>query len=155
MADSTLGQVWRLDDLTTGPLDEDAIWVATNPGNTVVAVRPDGSTIVVVAFGRTWKDRDILYVVTGGGLAGPVNGTLTEGGELIAIGTTRLRWSVLALHYIFGIKCLAYRQWKKTYWLRCYRPQGWQSRLMELQGLLGKKLHRWAAERFLVRVLGL
>ena len=36
-------------------------------------------------FGRTRKDRDVLYVTTNGGLAGPVNGRVTVGGKLAAV----------------------------------------------------------------------
>ncbi|KAH8662707.1 hypothetical protein BGZ61DRAFT_432234 [Ilyonectria robusta] len=37
------------------------------------------------AFGRTRKDRNILYVTTAGGQAAPVNGTYVEGGKVVAV----------------------------------------------------------------------
>ncbi|KAK9364351.1 hypothetical protein V1509DRAFT_643775 [Lipomyces kononenkoae] len=90
-----------VDDLTTGPLKKNTIWAATNVGDSVVAVKLNGTSVVVdgspqqltvagatsSAFGRTSNDTYILYVTTTGGLADPVNGTLTEGGEVIAIDT--------------------------------------------------------------------
>jgi hypothetical protein len=91
-----------LDDLTTGPLDGDTVWVTSDLGNTVIAVQPDGSNVVVdgsknqlsfagttaCAFGKSARDYEILYVTTNGGLASPVNGTLTEGGSVIAVDTS-------------------------------------------------------------------
>lgn len=44
-----------------------------------------GST--AVAFGRGRRDRDVLYVSTGGALAKPVNDTKTEGAKVVAIDT--------------------------------------------------------------------
>ncbi|KAK1593822.1 uncharacterized protein LY79DRAFT_551002 [Colletotrichum navitas] len=41
-------------------------------------------------FGRTKLDRHIIYVTTNGGVAGPVNGTITEPGKVVAIDTGRL-----------------------------------------------------------------
>ncbi|KAK1992161.1 hypothetical protein LX36DRAFT_704266 [Colletotrichum falcatum] len=41
-------------------------------------------------FGRTKRDCHILYVTTNGGVALPINGTLTEPGKVIAIDTRRL-----------------------------------------------------------------
>ena len=43
------------------------------------------------AFGRTEKDKHILYVVTGGGLATPVNGNITVGAQVLAVDTSM--WS--------------------------------------------------------------
>ncbi|CAJ2507615.1 Uu.00g088010.m01.CDS01 [Anthostomella pinea] len=77
------------------------LWAATNFDNKVVAIRPDGSSVVVAgglteltvagdtadAFGRTQDDFHVLYVVTGGGLASPVNGTITEPAKIVAINT--------------------------------------------------------------------
>ncbi|KAK4501451.1 hypothetical protein PRZ48_007260 [Zasmidium cellare] len=40
-----------------------------------------------VAFGRTRKDRHILYVVTGGGRVTPVNGNVTIGAQVLAVDT--------------------------------------------------------------------
>lgn len=36
-------------------------------------------------FGRTKRDRSVLYVTTSGGAADPVNGTIIEGGKLVAV----------------------------------------------------------------------
>ncbi|KAJ4126943.1 hypothetical protein NW754_002213 [Fusarium falciforme] len=92
---------------TTSSLDDFALdrkgtsWVTTNGNNSVLAISPNGKSVVVAgsiseltvagataaAFGRTPKDRDILYVVTSGALAAPVNGTITEGGKIVAINT--------------------------------------------------------------------
>lgn len=92
---------------TTSSLDDFALdrkgtsWVTTNGNNSVLAISPNGKSVVVAgsiseltvagataaAFGRTPQDRDILYVVTSGALAVPVNGTITEGGKIVAINT--------------------------------------------------------------------
>lgn len=74
-------------------------WVTTNANNSVLRISPNGKSVVVAgsiseltvagataaAFGRKPLDRDVLYVVTSGALAGPVNGTITEGGKIVAI----------------------------------------------------------------------
>lgn len=39
-------------------------------------------------FGRGAGDKDVLYVVTTGGMSAPVNGELTEGGKVVAVNTT-------------------------------------------------------------------
>lgn len=41
-------------------------------------------------FGRTSADRHILYVVTDGGLASPINGTFVEPAKVVAVDTSRL-----------------------------------------------------------------
>ncbi|KAK2011571.1 hypothetical protein LZ32DRAFT_679651 [Colletotrichum eremochloae] len=41
-------------------------------------------------FGRTKLDRHTVYVTTNGGVAGPINGTVTEPGKVVAIDTSRL-----------------------------------------------------------------
>ncbi|KZV95571.1 hypothetical protein EXIGLDRAFT_672131 [Exidia glandulosa HHB12029] len=45
------------------------------------ALIPGGTSAV---FGRTAKDRDVVYVTTSGGLAGPINGTYVEGAKVVA-----------------------------------------------------------------------
>lgn len=45
-----------------------------------------------VAFGRTEKDRDVLYVVTAGGLAAPVKGNITVGAQVLAIDLGKCGW---------------------------------------------------------------
>ncbi|CAN9119877.1 unnamed protein product [Alternaria sp. RS040] len=74
-------------------------FIAQNSGNSLERVDVDGTrsliagglnTTVVAgatsaAFGRTWKDKGVVYVVTSGGQAAPVNGTYTEGGKVVAV----------------------------------------------------------------------
>ncbi|CAN9118779.1 unnamed protein product [Alternaria alternata] len=74
-------------------------FIAENGGNSLERVDVDGTrsliagglnTTVVAgataaAFGRTWKDQGVVYVVTSGGQAAPVNGTYTEGGKVVAV----------------------------------------------------------------------
>jgi hypothetical protein len=82
--------------------DDGTLWAVSNDGNTIVAVSKDGKIIEEVAgrrdqltiaggtaaaFGRTKKDRDVLYVSTAGGLDAPVNGTVTEPGKVVAVDT--------------------------------------------------------------------
>jgi hypothetical protein len=90
-----------LDGVTFGPDDRDTIWVASNANNQLVAVPPRGEPIAVlgasdeavlpgpvsVAFGKLPGDTETLYVVTGGALLNPVNGTFVEGGKIIAVDT--------------------------------------------------------------------
>jgi hypothetical protein len=96
----TFASPW-VDDFTFGPETDGLIWASTNIGNTIVAVYPNGTTVTVegaftqltvagataVEFGRTKKDAHVLYVSTTGGLARPVNGTVMEGGKVVAIDT--------------------------------------------------------------------
>jgi hypothetical protein len=88
-----------LDDFTIGA--DGTIWAVENVGNRLFAVRPDGSYETVAGgvnqttiagdtsatFGRGKTDQKTLYVVTSGAQAGPVNGTYTEGGKVVAIDT--------------------------------------------------------------------
>ncbi|KAK9774092.1 putative SMP-30/Gluconolactonase/LRE-like region domain-containing protein [Seiridium cardinale] len=81
------------------------LWAATNLDNLVVALRPDGSSETVagaatqltvagdtsVTFGTTKSDSHILYVVTTGAVASPVNGTVTEPPKVVAVDTTGFR----------------------------------------------------------------
>ncbi|KAH8816709.1 hypothetical protein F5884DRAFT_748189 [Xylogone sp. PMI_703] len=76
-------------------------WIATNPDNRVIVVGADHKIITVAGsvseltvagctathFGKTWKDKHILYVTTNGAMAAPVNGTVTENGKVVAIDT--------------------------------------------------------------------
>ena len=76
-------------------------WVATHQGNTVNVISPFGEQVIVAgninsteiaestdaAFGRTPSDRNVLYVVTGGGARVPVNGYEVVGGQIVAIDT--------------------------------------------------------------------
>ncbi|KAI1747830.1 hypothetical protein F4782DRAFT_395339 [Xylaria castorea] len=75
-------------------------WAATNFDNTVAVAKPGSTGIVVdgestqltvagdtaVAIGgRTKSDKNIVYITTGGALARPVNGTVTEAAKIVAI----------------------------------------------------------------------
>ncbi|KAK4443380.1 hypothetical protein QBC34DRAFT_443427 [Podospora aff. communis PSN243] len=80
-----------LDDFVVG--EGGVVYVATNLGNTVVAVDVEsGSSVVVlevygptaVALGRGERDREVLYVVTDGGLMGSRE-ELPEGGRVVAV----------------------------------------------------------------------
>ncbi|KAK5991889.1 Putative hetero-Diels-Alderase [Cladobotryum mycophilum] len=86
-----------LDDFTWGPGYSQTLWIATNLDNRVFAVKkgekfvvagdvnsPEFATATACQFGRTAKDRSILYVTTGG----VINGTYTRGGRVQALDTT-------------------------------------------------------------------
>ena len=89
-----------VDDLTTGPLNKNTVWATSNIGDTLLAVKNGSSGVVdgspeqltlagatSSAFGKTCTDSHILYVTTTGGLGDPINGTLFEGGQIVAIDT--------------------------------------------------------------------
>ncbi|KAH7024153.1 hypothetical protein EDB80DRAFT_808431 [Ilyonectria destructans] len=77
------------------------VWATTNAANELLVVSPKGKVVVALgssteltvagdtaaAFGRTKGDEKTLYVVTDGALAGPVNGTITEAGKIVAVDT--------------------------------------------------------------------
>jgi sugar lactone lactonase YvrE len=77
-------------------------WIATNTANLLLVVTADDKLITVdgskyqltvagataCRFGRRQTDRKTLYVVTDGGLAAPVNGTVVEGGKVVAVDTS-------------------------------------------------------------------
>ncbi|KAL6901481.1 hypothetical protein GGI43DRAFT_422402 [Trichoderma evansii] len=78
-------------------------YVVTGGGNTIEMISADGKTQVVIAgslnstviaeptscaFGRGPNDKNILYVVTAGGMETPVDGNTIIGGQLLAIKTT-------------------------------------------------------------------
>ena len=92
-----------IDNFVVGPGDEDIIWAATNADNRLVAITPeDGKATVVagapdeftvagdvaLAFGALPGDTETLYVVTGGGMLNPLNGTVFEGGKIVSVNTT-------------------------------------------------------------------
>jgi hypothetical protein len=82
--------------------DRGNAWIATNPANLLLVVTADDKVVTVdgsqdqltvagvtaCRFGRRQTDRKILYAVTDGGLAAPVNGTVVEGGKVVAIDTS-------------------------------------------------------------------
>lgn len=78
-------------------------FVVTGGGNTIELISADGkrqvyfagnlnSTAIAeptsCAFGRGPHDKNVLYVVTAGGMETPVNGDIVIGGQLVAINTT-------------------------------------------------------------------
>ncbi|KAI0200567.1 hypothetical protein F4808DRAFT_428316 [Astrocystis sublimbata] len=94
---------FHTDDIDDFEIDERGqIWAATNFNNTVAVDGPGSAATVVVgrstdltvagdtalAFGRTKGDKNIVYTVTGGALARPVNGTITEPAKIVAIDRT-------------------------------------------------------------------
>lgn len=77
-------------------------FLVTGGGNSIEMISPDGRRQVIVAgdinstviaeptscaFGRGPFDKSILYVVTAGGLAVPVDGQIIIGGQLVAVKT--------------------------------------------------------------------
>jgi hypothetical protein len=71
-------------------------FVAQNPFNTLQKITPEGTVTVVAGSQNSTElvgptaaqfgqDKSTLYITTNGGLAGPVNGTFTEGGKVVAI----------------------------------------------------------------------
>lgn len=87
-----------IDDFEIGK--DGTLWVVTNDENTVIAVSPESRKSRVVAgaktqltvagatgaaFGRTRKDKYVLYVSTAGGLDAPVNGSVVEPGKVEGI----------------------------------------------------------------------
>jgi hypothetical protein len=78
-------------------------WVACHPVNTLGVVKPGGGVVIAggsidkltlaggtaCQFGRTSSDADVLYYVTSGGMAAPINGTEVEGGKVVAIDTAK------------------------------------------------------------------
>jgi hypothetical protein len=80
-------------------------FIGANPNNEIVRVRKGGLVKVVFGglnstdiagpasaqFGRTYPNRNTLYIVTSGGLAAPVNGTFTEGGKVVGMRASRFR----------------------------------------------------------------
>ena len=79
------------------------LWITTHITNEVVFLSADGGDVVTVVgslteltvaganafqWGRTRWDDEILYVVTDGARRAPVNGTIEEGGKVVAVNTT-------------------------------------------------------------------
>lgn len=85
------------DDLDVA--DDGTVFVPGSLSNTVFRLQGDGevtplagnlnSSLVASAtgavLGRTWRDRNVLYVTTTGAINSPVNGTFTEGGKVVAL----------------------------------------------------------------------
>lgn len=88
----------------SGPSDdftfdiEGNAYITQDPGDALEQVTPQGKVTVLagntnstilegdtaVAFGRTWRDFDTLYITTNGGIAGLVAGTSVVGGKVLA-----------------------------------------------------------------------
>jgi len=95
---------FEADDIDDFAIDDETgdFWACTNFQDTVAVARFGSTTPGVVVAGspadltvagdtalalggRTESDKDIVYVVTGGALARPVNGTVTEPAKVVAI----------------------------------------------------------------------
>ncbi|PVH74617.1 hypothetical protein DL98DRAFT_467684 [Cadophora sp. DSE1049] len=110
--DENVKSVGDVEVLETDTLVDDFVfdvkgnaWLAQNVMN-VVGVRKSGGRMVVAAgvvdeltvaggtscqFGRTDGDKHVLYVATTGGMAAPINGTVMEGGKVVAIDTSSFK----------------------------------------------------------------
>ena len=87
---------------------EGNVWLATDPSNSIVKIEiPSGDTTVevggadnaviagvtAVSFGRTERDRHVLYATTNGGVASPPKGGVV-GGKVLAVDTRKLQQHV-------------------------------------------------------------
>ena len=77
-------------------------FITTQGGDSIAEVKPNGDTAIVAGvvntteiaeptsaqFGRTGADRHVLYVVTAGGLAIPIDGDVVVGGQVVAVDTS-------------------------------------------------------------------
>lgn len=93
----TSSSEYIFDDFAVG--EDGTVYLATGTENVITEVLANGETRVLVGnlkstevaeptslvWGRTERDRDVLYVTTGGGLGGPVNGTVVVGGQVLCI----------------------------------------------------------------------
>ncbi|KAG4432311.1 hypothetical protein IFR05_012218 [Cadophora sp. M221] len=85
--------------------DHGNAWLAQNVMN-IIGVRKATGGVTTVAgvadhltvagatscqFGRTKEENNVLYVATSGGLAAPINGTVVEGGKVVAVDTSSFR----------------------------------------------------------------
>ena len=76
-------------------------FLSTQPGDSIAEVSVNGSTRIIAGvvntteiaeptgaqFGRTTADGHVLYVVTAGGLAFPIDGDVVVGGQVVAVDT--------------------------------------------------------------------
>lgn len=96
----TLTELDQWDDFALD--DEDNAWMAAGGANTIQKVNTRTGDVSIVAgdvnstaiaeptsakFGRREGDLTVLYVTTAGGLATPVDGHITVGGQLVAVRT--------------------------------------------------------------------
>ncbi|OJJ97694.1 hypothetical protein ASPACDRAFT_62667 [Aspergillus aculeatus ATCC 16872] len=84
-----------------GKYDRETIWAMTNADSRVLAITPEGEILTVAgqsdqmtvagsttgAFGKVKGDTKTLYVLTGGGINFPINGSMVEPGKIVAIDT--------------------------------------------------------------------
>ncbi|KAH8801343.1 hypothetical protein F5884DRAFT_889234 [Xylogone sp. PMI_703] len=82
------------------------VWLTQNSLNTLTVINAQGGTVTVAGrldqltiaggtacqFDRKSGNEHILYLVTTGGLGGPVNGTDVEGGKVVAIDTSQFTY---------------------------------------------------------------
>ena len=89
-----------LDDLTFTPggdilacsnLDNTLIQVNVKTGKAKVVAGAVTSTALAgdtaVDFGKGWEDKHVAYVSISGGIADPINGTVSVGGGIVAVDT--------------------------------------------------------------------
>jgi hypothetical protein len=88
---------YHFNDFAVGK--DGAIYLATGTENVITGVRADGEMRILagglnstevaeptsLVWGRTERDKDILYVTTGGWLGGPVNESVVVGGQVLSI----------------------------------------------------------------------
>lgn len=80
---------------------DDNVWMAAGGANTVQRISSEGKVEVVAgmlnstaiaeptstSFGRRQDDADVLYITTAGGQITPVDGSITIGGQVVAVKT--------------------------------------------------------------------
>ncbi|KAK0702534.1 hypothetical protein B0T21DRAFT_388095 [Apiosordaria backusii] len=68
---------------------DNRLWALAQGKRPVVVAGSQGQLTLAgsteAAFGRGNRDRDVLYVVTSGGVGKPVNGSVTEGGKIVKV----------------------------------------------------------------------
>ena len=81
-----------------------AAYVATGTANSITEISRAGRSVQIAGslnsteiaeptalqFGRTRKDKNVLYITTGGGSGDPINGTVVVGGQVLALDLARL-----------------------------------------------------------------
>ena len=84
---------------------DDGAWISQNPFNTITVAKADGKLVTAAGkidkfdvagatacqFDRRSGNEHLLYVVTNGGLAGPINGSGVEGGKVTVIDTSSFK----------------------------------------------------------------
>ncbi|KAI0892541.1 hypothetical protein F4806DRAFT_479341 [Annulohypoxylon nitens] len=91
-----------VDNFEFASRDNATIFAALNADNRLIAIDKEGNPTYVAgtpdelillgpvspAFGKVQGDTNTVYVATGGALLNPVNGSIIEGGRIVAIDTT-------------------------------------------------------------------